>query len=772
VPPALQGENRAMISRNPGETPKAVRRICRPATTRRGGSGGAGILRAGALVILALGILSIAGCKGGSASGSTNIKSVAITPTTVDVPINGNAEFTATITLSNSTISTTTTVTWEVNGAVGGNASTIGSITPSSVDQNVGIYTAPPTVPSPGTVNITAVVQQTNSSSTTPPTVTSNTATVTVGAGLGLSITPTGATVPAGGSKQFGAFLNGLPDSAATWSVTSASGITDNSVIGSITSTGVYTAPASPPPGGTVTVTATDGASSVSATVNVVYSDLSLNGPYAFSYTGNDASGFLAAAGSFVADGKGHITNGVEDFNSFLTGLDKGVAISGTFSVGSDGRGTATITRGSAKEVWTFALTTGQHAMLTLAEPNATGGGTIDQQSVSAISNSASVITGPYVFSALGENGRNAVAPSTAFTPRGMAGEFTADGAGGFTAGQGTLIDVNDNGSPSPDDTSMTVSYAFDATNPGSGRGTITLQSNSLGATRTFAFYAVSTAVDQSTGDSYVTQLHLVEIDGIDSMAGDMYSAPSATALGNGYLSAANYVLTYGGSSPSGAYAAGGILTSDGNGSVTGGVLDTNDAGTTALNTTVSGCTASSLDPTKRRIDLVCTAGGTSEFAVYQTSLGSAVMLELDPAAVATGMAYEQCGPASAGCAAAAPAVSAKSIALGLIGQGIFYNSPSSYQQDIDGQISLGAGGITPGSIDIANYPNAPFTGDPISVVTLGTASSLGRGTTVVTASNPSATYNLIYYLVDDQTALVLDSDKTFVLRGSFGQQF
>jgi hypothetical protein len=766
-----------MTSRNPGETPKAVRRIRRPATMRmrRGGSGGAGVLRALASVILALGILSIAGCKGGSgSSGSTNIKSVAITPTTVNVPINGNAEFTATVTLSNSTLSTTTSVTWEVNGAAGGNASTIGSITPSSVDQNVGIYKAPPTVPNSGAVNITAVVQQTNTSSTTPPTVTSNTATVTVGAGLGLSITPTSATVAAGGSKQFGAFLNGLPDSAATWNVTSASGITDSSVIGSVTSTGVYTAPASPPPGGTVTVTATDGASNVSATVNVVYSDLSLSGPYAFSYTGNDASGFLAAAGSFVADGKGHITNGVEDFNSFLTGLNKGVAISGTYSVGSDGRGTATITRGSAKEVWTFALTTGQHAMLTLAEPNATGGGTIDQQSVNALSNSASVIAGPYVFSALGANGRSAVAPSTPFTPRGMAGEFTADGAGGFTAGQGTLIDVNDNGSPSPDDTTLTVSYAFDAANPGSGRGTITLQSNSLGATpRQFAFYAVGTAVDQTTGNSYVTQLHLVEIDGIDSMAGDMYSGPSATALGNGYLSAGNYVLTYGGSSPNGAYAAGGVVTADGSGGASGGVLDTNDAGATALNTTISGCTASNLDPTKRRIDVVCTAGSsTPEFAMYQTSLGSAVMLELDPAAVATGMAYEQCGPASAGCAAAAPAVSANSIALGLIGQGIFYNSPSSYQQDIDGQISLGAGGTTPGSIDIANYPNAPFTGDPIAAVTLGTASLLGRGTTVVTASNPAATYNLIYYLIDDKTALVLDSDKTFVLRGSFGQQF
>lgn len=742
---------------------------------RRGGGRGIGVLRAGTSVILALGILAIAGCKGGGTNtASDNLKSVAITPASATVPLGGTQTFTATINLADSTTYTTTSVSWQINGVAGGASSGgVGSIAPTSVDDTVAVYQAPSTNPQ-STITITAVVTQTNSTATTAPTVTSNSATITLGQGAGLTITPTSATVPAGGSQNFGAFVNGLPDSAATWSVTSSSGITDSSVIGSITATGVYTAPASPPPGGTVTVTATDTTGSVSATVNVVYSDLSLSGPYAFSYTGNDASGFLDAAGSFVADGKGHITSGVEDVNSFLNGLNEGVAISGTYSVGSDGTGTATITRGSAKEVWTFALTTGQHAMLTLAEPNATGGGTIDQQSVSAISNSLSVIDGPYVFSALGMNGRNAAAPSTPFTPRGMAGEFTADGAGGYVAGQGTLIDVNDNGSPSPDDTSLTVSYAFDATNPGTGRGTITLQSNSLGAPpREFAFYAVSTAVDQSTGASYVTQMDLVEIDGLDSMAGHIYSAPSATALGNGYLSAANYAFTYGGSSPSGAYAAGGILTSDGNGNVTGGVLDTNDAGTTSLNTAVSGCTASNLDPTKRRIDMVCTAGGTSEFAVYQTSLGSAVMLELDPAAVATGMAYEQCGVGGAGCAATgAPAVSAKSIALGLIGQGVFYNSPSSYQQDIDGQISLGASGITPGSIDIASYPNAPFTGDPITTVTLGTASSLGRGTTVVTASNPSATYNLIYYLIDDQTALVLDSDKTFVLRGSFGQQF
>jgi hypothetical protein len=735
---------------------------------RRAGRGAWSILQASVPVLALTGLLGLCGCGGGS--GSTNVKSVSITPTSVaSLPVNQTAEFTATVNLDNSTTSTSTTVTWEVNGTAGG-SSTIGTIVASSVDQNVGVYTAPSVVPSPATVNITAVVQPTSSSSSsTTATVTSNTATVTVGIGLGLAITPTGATVQAGKSQQFTALLNSVQDPAATWTISSGSGITDASVIGSITATGLYTAPASPPPGGTITVTATDGTQTETGTITVVYSDLSLNGPYAFSYTGNDQSGYLAAAGRFLADGQGHI-DGVEDVDSFLNGTAVAAPISGTYSVGTDGRGTAVITRGSITENWRFALTTGLHAELTLAESNATAGGTIDQQSVSALSSSAAEIDVPYVFRALGMNGRNEAAPFI-LTPRAMAGEFTANGAGGVGAG-GTLIDLNDNGTPTKADTSLTVAYAFDASNPGTGRGTITFTSTATGATpRQFAFYAVSTALD-SSNNPYVTEFHLVEIDGVDSMAGDMFSAPASSALGNGDLSAANYSFTYGGSSAGAAYAAGGVITSNGSGGATGGVLDINDAGTTTLNTTISGCT-SSVDPTLRRIDMVCTAGSsTPEFAVYQTSLGSAVMLELDPAAVATGTAYAQCSTSSAGCASTTPSVSAaKSLALGLIGQGAFYNDSTAYQQNIDGQVSQGAAETTPGTIDIANYPS-PFVNDPISSVSLGTPSTLGRGTTVVTASNPSATYNLIYYLIDDKTALVFDQDKTFVLRGAFAQQF
>src|SRR5947209_19921694 len=39
------------------------------------------------------------------------------------------------------------------------------------------------------------------------------------------------------------------------------------------------------------------------------FTSASLSGPFAFSYTGTDAGGFLAVAGSFQADGAGHITS-------------------------------------------------------------------------------------------------------------------------------------------------------------------------------------------------------------------------------------------------------------------------------------------------------------------------------------------------------------------------------------------------------------------------------------------------------------------------------
>lgn len=232
-------------------------------------------------------LLALAGCGGGN--GATTVNSVTITPSTANVAPGAQVDFTATVNLSNTTTSTSTAVTWEANGVVGGN-STIGTIVSSSTDNQVGIYTAPAVVPTTnnGQVNITAVAQQSNvtgstatttTTATNGTTVTSNTAVVTVGVVLGFSISPTVSTIPAGSSVQFAATLNGVTDGNATWSVAATNGGNPGSIG---TKTGVYVAPPLPPLGNSIIVTGQDGTNSATETITISYSDHSLVGPYAF----------------------------------------------------------------------------------------------------------------------------------------------------------------------------------------------------------------------------------------------------------------------------------------------------------------------------------------------------------------------------------------------------------------------------------------------------------------------------------------------------------
>ena len=692
-----------------------------------------------ALLALAIAVvLSITACGSKSSTATAIVSSIAITPTAASVPINSTYEFTATVNLQNTTTTTSTAVTWQVNGAAGGNA-TVGTIVSSPSDVQVGIYTAPAIVPATnnGQVNITATAPA-NPTSSTSATITSNTAVVTISVGQGLAITHTNVTVPAGGSYQFSATMNLVADPNATWTVSSANG----GIIGTIDSTGLYTAPSFPPPGASVTITAQDGTATATATALVVYSDRSLTGPFAFSYTGNDASGFLAAAGSFVSDGNGHIVSGVEDVSSFLSGVSTQVPISGTYLVKPDGRGTASLTAGAGTATWQFVLTTSQHALMTRFDTSATGGGTMDQQNLNALVVSDSVLSGPYVFGVSGSD--------SLFAPAAVAGEFSADGAGTIPA-TATILDLNDGGTISAGDTTLHGAYVFDAAFPGTGRGTISLTSTSTG-TLQYAFYVVDS-----------THAYLLEIDSKDFLAGDMFSGPGGT-FSSASLTAGNYVFTNGGTVAASAYAAGGVFVSDGAGNVTAGTLDTNTGGTAKTNTTLNACTYT-VDPATGRIDLrLCPGATTLEFAVYQTAQGSAVMLELDASAVSTGMAYQQ---------QVTPTSISGNFALGVIGQGVFHNSPASYQTNTDGQVKLTGSSATSGNLDINNF-NAVFAGDPIASTgsSVGAPGTQGRGTLVLHATNPAATYNLIYYLIDGSTALVFDQDTTRIATGSLDMQF
>ena len=710
-----------------------------------------------ALIIAVPSLLSLSACGGGSGTGNGTITSIAITPVAVTVPVNTTSQFVATVNLTNGTTTTNTTVTWQVNGVSGGNATT-GTIAPSATDVQVGIYTAPAVAPggeNNGQVDITATAPQITTGTATPPTITSNTAVVTVGPGTGLAVTPLTTTVPAGGSHLFTATLNSVADPNATWTISSPNGAPVNSIGKIDPSSGLYTAPNFPPPGATITVTATDAGATATGTATIVFSDASMKGPFAFSYSGDDSSGYFAVAGSFVTDGAGTIESGVEDIDSFSTGVSGPIAVSGTYLVGPDGRGTASLNSGlQSVGTLAFALTTNQHGLLIRFDKNMTGSGTIDQQNLNDLTISPSVINGPYAFSIAGAD--------SSFRPMGFAGKFAANGAGGIpTAGTTPILDAKINGAATTSDTSVTGSYSFDATRSGTGRGTITLASNTTHSLQ-YSFYIVDS-----------THLHLVESDRNAFLAGDMFSAPAGNSFSTSELAAGNYPFTSGGTSSTGAYASGGIFVSNGAGSITGGVADVNDAGTVQSASVLGSCPYTVDQPTGR-IDLkiftgsgACPSGASAsvaEFAVYQTTLGSAVMLELDSAATTNGLAMKQL---------IAPAPVSGIFALNLAGQGIFHNSLPSYQPDANGQLTLAGTAVSAGNLDINTF-NSVFQSDPLDTLNSTIAApdgTFGRGTAMILGTDPAVTYNLAYYTVDGNTAVLLGMDTVRTLTGTVIRQ-
>jgi hypothetical protein len=694
-------------------------------------------------------IVFLGACGSGGKGGAATVTAVTITPDAASVQVNNIAEFTANVTLSNTTSTTSTVVTWSVNGAVGG-SSTVGTIVPSPTDAQVGVYTAPAAVPTTndGQVNITAAAPVDPSSTTSTALVTSNTAIVTITIGQGLQVTPAATTVSASGHFTFSATLNGVADPNVTWSIVAANGAN----VGEIgPSTGLFTAPPSPPPGGTVGIFATDGTATASATARIIYADASLSGPYAFAFSGNDVTGYSATAGSFVSDGQGHISSGVEDIDAFSTGVSTEVPITGTYVVNADGTGTAVINKGAqTAATWQFTLTTNQHAEIVRFDPNNTASGTMDQQNLTDLSNSLSVISGPYVFLASGAD--------PGFKPFGAGGKFSADGFGTISD-LNSILDVNDNGTLVAEDRSLAGTYSFDSSFPGTGRGVLALTSTTAGQFQ-YAFYIVDE-----------THLRIVEIDQNAFAAGDVFSALAGDSFSTASLTSGSYVFSVGGTSPSGAFTLVGAFTSGANGSLTNGTAESNNGGSVQLDVTMSAC-AYTVDQSTGRIALAlnfggggCTVGakGTASFAAYQTAKNSAIMLGLDSNPVASGTFFTQSSTSSL----------SGNYALGLAGQGILHNSPGAIQQNAAGQLTLSGSAVTAGNLDINNF-NAVFGGDPISSTTssLVAPASGGRGTMILTATNPSVQYNLVYYVVDGNTAVLFDKDSNLILIGTVALQF
>lgn len=511
---------------------------------------------------------------------------MSVSPSTTSVAVTSTQQFTASVTFSSNTA-----VTWQVNGVAGGN-STVGTI-----DSN-GLYTAPSSVPSPNTVTVTATSKADTARSVS--------ATVTVTPPT-MTISPTDATISAGVTQAYTATAQSTTIHPA-WKVTCASQV--SGACGTITSDGTYTAPLAPPPNGKVEITASmpDGtATTASATATIQFGNASLSGTYIFAIADNIGNKAPSQTGALVFDGAGKITGGI------LDSTDKpGTPLSvtgGSYTAGTDGRGTATVQMGSASLALQFVLSNHVHGALVRTDSGANqAAGTIELQQTST----ASALNGSYALSASGP----VAGGSSAMLAE--AGSLTVSSTGTISGG---VIDTNKD--LALQTTNVTGGSVAQSTN--GYRGTLTFTTSA--GTQVFAWYPVDSK-----------HARLVGIDGAFAGTGDLFLQPQGP-LSDSTLKR-RYVFSVSGTKAGNPFGVAGVMSMDGAGTVSD--LQFDGIAQTVFDSKQGAYTVT--DPQTGRTTATWTANGGSklQYVLYPRSDGGYVMLASDGVYMGTGEALPQ----------------------------------------------------------------------------------------------------------------------------------
>lgn len=187
------------------------------------------------------------------------VVSVSVSPASASVALSATQLFVATVANT-----TNLAVTWNVNGIAGGN-STVGTISAA------GLYTAPQILPQQPSVIVQAISQADAAASGSASVTIIGSSTVTV------TIAPATASVVLGATQQFTSTVANAANQSISWNVNGFVG--GNSVFGTISSSGLFTAPQILPQPASAVVQAVSQADSVaSASVPVtITSDVSLS---------------------------------------------------------------------------------------------------------------------------------------------------------------------------------------------------------------------------------------------------------------------------------------------------------------------------------------------------------------------------------------------------------------------------------------------------------------------------------------------------------------
>ena len=471
------------------------------------------------------------------------------------------------------------------------------------------------------------------------------------------------------------------------------------------------------------------------------FSNSSLKGQYSFLMSGTElcsgSSSFFTRAGSFAADGSGHITGGLEDIN-VCTGVFTLQFTNSTYSITTDGRGTLSLTNSTGTTNYSFTLSSAAQGVIVQTDLNSTASGSFQRQNAASFSNPA--IAGGYVFDFAGI--------SATFNPESIIGRFNADGGGGISSG---LFDSNEAGNPSGQQLfPIGAFYQLDTNGDGTnfGRGT----SNIAG--HNFAFYIVD-----------ATRLNLAGTDFPEAFSGEAFAQQNisftAASLNSGFA------FLIGGSSSVGPIATGGRFTTDGAGNLTSIFLDENNSGNVTLLPSQGGTANGTYT-----VDTNGLGGGTAtwtdtnvgtfSFIFYLISPTDAVFQETDSKITSDGNLLAQtAGPVSTAT---------------LAGDFAFvWSGVSSNEEDFVGQMKLtsATGNNASGIMDFNEFGagkqflNIQFNG-PLTIMPPGT----GPNTLVATTTFPSATtFNFTAYAVDSNNVFLVGVDSSRVLAGSVVRQ-
>ena len=657
--------------------------------------------------------------------------------------MNASATLLAAATFANSTTTATTNaVTWAVTCGSPGVCGTFGP----NDDAAAVTYTAPAAIPVGTTVTVTATSVADSSKSVS--------AQITIVAPIPISVSipepPASLQVNAQSSLAATIANDVSANPEVTWTVACAT-TACGSFSTTTTASGAgakYTAPATIPTGGSVTVTATSVTDPTkSATAKIIITAVApglADGTYVFQVSGQPGSQAVFVTGVLVAS-NGQITGGEQDSIAYSSD-DNGdlygnplfqTITGGSYATTADGNLQISIALGPNEVENLNGTLVGTGSRGFVAGLNgAAASGTLDLQT------SVSAPSGGYAVSLSGGDETGA--------PTWVGGVINVDGPGSIS-GAGSILDVID--SEALQTGTFTVNASTVSTPDAMGRVQIQLL---LAANSTLPPIFLAGYVIDAT--------HIRLIGTGDNNEANFQGVLGGTALGQGSntgqfsvanIAGSSYVFGAQGNDAQGPLQVAGVFTANADGSVTG-TLNWNDLTGTTTQSPLPFTGTYTVDPTGRVTLSQLTDGATFHYAmhVYLAAGGNALLLSNDTADAFQGQGFQQ--QTGAFTAASFSGLYGLNATVRSPGQpaGVYEPSPAigSLTATASGNTSDTVSGFADRSLGAADFALSGSFNAAANGVFNGMLTGLNPG-------SPTTAGNFTLYVIDGTQAVVIETD-------------